>query len=176
MDDTFGGYNDNAQFTFSKLWWCPVIILRHLSWGAYGLTSQTLSVLSIELVRMNEPSGDRAIPVTVSVWPGMVYKTELDLRVSQTLTRLSMPALTLEKNKIRMVITIFRTVKTHMQSPKFYNCYKLIQLFRVTCFIAGKYNTEYYGTFIKFFCWLATWGSINGWMNKLKGDLAILLS
>ena len=27
-------------------------------------------------------------------------------------------------------------------------CYKLIQLFRVTRFIAGQYNTEYYGTFI----------------------------
>ena len=28
-----------------------------------------------------------------------------------------------------------------------YYCYKLIQLFRVTCFIAGQYNTGYYGTF-----------------------------
>ena len=25
--------------------------------------------------------------------------------------------------------------------------YKLIQLFKVTCFIAGQYNTGYYGTF-----------------------------
>ena len=48
----------------------------------------------MEFVRMNDPSGDRDIPVTVSVWPGIVYKTEVDLRVSQTLTRLSIPALT----------------------------------------------------------------------------------
>ena len=27
------------------------------------------------------------------------------------------------------------------------SCYKLIQLFRVTCFFAGQYNTGYYGTF-----------------------------
>ena len=26
-------------------------------------------------------------------------------------------------------------------------CYKLIQMFRVTCFITGQYNTGYYGTF-----------------------------
>ena len=32
-------------------------------------------------------------------------------------------------------------------SIKWAYCYKLIQLFRVTCFIAGQYNTKYYGTF-----------------------------
>ena len=46
------------------------------------------------MVKMNEPSGERAMPVTVSVCPGIVYRTEVDLRVSHTFTRLSIPALT----------------------------------------------------------------------------------
>jgi hypothetical protein len=60
-------------------------------------------VLSIALVRTKEPSGDRAIPVTVSVCPGMVYSTDVDFRVSQTLTRLSMPALIWSGTRSRLI-------------------------------------------------------------------------
>ena len=69
------------------------MILTQRSSGANGRMSQTRSVLSMALVRTLAPSGEREMPVTVSVWPAMMCSGEVESRKSQILTWLSIPPL-----------------------------------------------------------------------------------
>lgn len=76
---------------FSNPWGAPSSVFkRRLPVAENGFTSQIRTVLSIPFERSWLPSGDNAIPETVSMWPVNEYDTVF-LRISQAAMLLSMP-------------------------------------------------------------------------------------